>query len=301
MNIVQLTTVIKKEMWEYQRIFLWLPVIIAAFILMMPMLAHLLSDSPWLFTVEFMQALAKLQHEKNIGGITYGFIAILFIPFMLIASLVQLHYLITCLFDERKDLSILFWRSLPVSDAMSVGVKLVVGALVLPSVFLLAASATLLVFLALALVYCLLSTMAFDISLWGFWTHTNIVSNVLGLWLTILPYTLWLLPLYAWLMLVSMFSSKAPLLWAVLPVVFLLLVENFIVSYFNVDRTLFSHALIDYFWINQKTIDAYMGGGEALITVPFSVLSAKVSVVGLVIAAVFIYVTYWLRANRSHG
>ena len=301
MNVLQLTTSIKKEIWEYQRIFLWVPVIIAAIMILMPLLAHLLSNSPQLFNLEFLHELTKVQDDKNINKMAYGFIAAIFIPFMLVASLVQVHYLIACLFDERKDLSILFWRSLPVSDAMSVGVKLLVGTLILPGVFLLAATLTLLVFLTLAFVYCIVLSVGFDISLWGFWANTNIVSNVLGLWLNILPYTLWLLPLYAWLMLVSMFSSKAPLLWAILPVVVLLLVESYVVHYFNFDSTFIGHALMDYFSISQSVIETYVGGSTSIKTVSFSVLSDKVSLAGLGIAGVFIYATYWLRANRSHS
>ena len=301
MNVLQLTTSIKKEIWEYQRIFLWVPVIIAAIMILMPLLAHLLSNSPQLFNLEFLHELTKVQDDKNINKMAYGFIAAIFIPFMLVASLVQVHYLIACLFDERKDLSILFWRSLPVSDAMSVGVKLLVGTLILPGVFLLAATLTLLVFLTLAFVYCIVLSVGFDISLWGFWANTNIVSNVLGLWLNILPYTLWLLPLYAWLMLVSMFSSKAPLLWAILPVVVLLLVESYVVHYFNFHSTFIGHALMDYFSISQSVIETYVGGSTSIKTVSFSVLSDKVSLAGLGIAGVFIYATYWLRANRSHS
>jgi len=301
MNTLQLTTSIKKEIWEYQKIFLWVPVIIAAIIIMTPVLGHILSDSPQLFNSEVMQELAKMQSDKNIAKISYGFIAALFVPFMLVANLVQIHYLIACLFDERRDLSILFWRSLPVSDAMSIGVKLLVGAVILPAVFLLAATLTLLIFIALAFIYCSVLSLSFDISLWGFWANINIVSNVLSMWLNLLPYTLWLLPLYAWLMLVSMFSTKAPLLWAILPVVVLLLVESFIVHYFHFNSGFIGPFLMDYFSFTKQAATVYMDNTETMSSVPFSVLSEKISLVGLLLSAAFIYATYWLRANRSHS
>ena len=65
MNVLQLTTSIKKEIWEYQRIFLWVPVIIAAFIIMTPILAHLLSNNPQLFNTDFMRELANIQGGEN--------------------------------------------------------------------------------------------------------------------------------------------------------------------------------------------------------------------------------------------
>jgi len=301
MNTLQLTTSIKKEIWEYQKIFLWLPVIIAAFIIMTPLLGHLLTDSLQLLNLEFLQKIAEMQNSEDLPKIFYGFTTALFMPFIVIASLVQCYYFIACLFDERRDLSILFWRSLPVSDAMSVGVKLLVGALILPGVFLLAATITILIFLALAFVYCTVLSLGFDISLWGFWVNANIISTVLSMWLNLLPYTLWLLPLYAWLMLVSMFSSKAPFLWAILPVVALLLVEGFIVHYFHLNSGFIGQFLMDYFSISKHTATAYMESNAVVSTVPFTVLSNKISFVGLLIAAGFIYATYWLRANRSHS
>lgn len=301
MNILQLTTSIKKEIWEYQRIFLWLPVIIAAFIIMTPILAHLLSDNPQLFNTEFMRELAKIEGSENTAKVSYGFIAALFVPFMLVANLVQIHYFVACLFDERRDLSILFWRSLPVSDAMNVGVKLLVGAIILPAVFLLAATLTLVVFLILAFVYSTVLSLGFDISLWSLWGSANIVSYVFSMWLNLLPYTLWLLPLYAWLMLVSMFSTKAPLLWAILPIIAVLLVESFIVHYFHLNSGFIGPFLMDYFSFHKQADSIYMDSGNTLSSVPFSVLSEKISFVGLLIAGVFIYATYWLRTNRSYS
>lgn len=300
MNTLQFTTSIKKEIWEYKKIFLWLPVIIAIMIILTPLLGYILSSSSELFDVAFLQELAKQQDADKLPKIFYGFIAALFIPFLLVANLVQIHYLIACLFDERRDLSILFWRSLPVSDAMSIGVKLLVGALVLPGFFLLAATITLLIFLALAFIYCVVLSLGFDISLWGFWANTDIISTVLSMWLNLLPYTLWLLPLYAWLMLVSMFSSKAPLLWAILPVIALLLVESFIVHYFHLNGGFIGHFLADYFSFSKYAANVYIDSNEVITTVPFSMLSDKVSFAGLLISAVFIYATYWLRVNRSH-
>ncbi|RHW74729.1 hypothetical protein [Colwellia sp. RSH04] len=310
MNTLQLTTSIKKEIWEYKRIFIWLPAIIASIIILAPLIGFLLIDgnlttfflnnNPNATWLGFWQEIAKVQHDKMFNVIAFSFSSMLFIPFLLIATLVQLYYFIACLFDERRDLSILFWRSLPVSDSLTIGVKLLVGALILPGLFLLAATLTLGLFLILAFFLCTILALGFDISLWGLWSSSNIFSHMMTSWLNLLPYTLWMLPLYAWLMLVSMFSSKAPFLWAIIPVVVVLLVEAFIVHYFNLDSQILLGAITDYFAISENNVNHYLHDQQSISLVPMKVISSKISVFGIALAAAFIYATYWLRANRSH-
>ncbi|TPH18150.1 hypothetical protein [Litorilituus lipolyticus] len=310
MNTLQLTTSIKKEVWEYKRIFVWLPAIIASLIILAPLIgillidgsltAYILNDNPNTTWAGFWQQIAEVQHDKMFNVISFSFSSMLFVPFLLIATLVQLYYFIACLFDERRDLSVLFWRSLPVSDGLTVGVKLLVGAIILPGFFLLAATLTLALFLILAFIFTMIMAVGYDISLWGLWGSSNIFSHMMTSWLNLLPYTLWMLPLYAWLMLVSMFSSKAPFLWAIIPVVIVLLVEAFIVHYFNLDSQILLGLLTDYFSISENNVNHYLHDQSSISLVPMKVISSKISIFGITLSAVFLYATYWLRANRSH-
>jgi len=310
MNTLQLTTSIKKEVWEYKRIFVWLPAIIASLIILAPLIGILLIDgslsafflnnNPNVTWTGFWQQIAEVQHDKMFNVISFSFSSMLFVPFLLIATLVQLYYFIACLFDERRDLSVLFWRSLPVSDGLTVGVKLLVGAIILPGFFLLAATLTLVLFLILAFIFTVIMAVGYDISLWGLWGSSNIFSHMMTSWLNLLPYTLWMLPLYAWLMLVSMFSSKAPFLWAIIPVILVLLVEAFIVHYFNLESQVLLGLLTDYFSISENNVNHYLHDQSSISLVPMKVISSKISIFGITLSAVFIYATYWLRANRSH-
>jgi len=305
MNTLQLTTSIKKELWEYKKIFFWVPLIIAALIIVAPVFIHLINGSSstghWL---PKWQQLAELQQIEFFSRLVYGFVSIMFIPFIAVATIIQFYYLLACLYDERKDLSVLFWRSLPVSDSMNIAVKLLTGSVIVPVVFMLAATATLLVFILLAFILCSVLSISYDISLWRLWGASDIVTNLLSVWINLLPYILWLFPLYAWLMLVSMFASKAPFLWATLPVVVICLIEVFISHYFNLDGTFISHALAEYFSITADTMNGYVQANQASPSfnlLPFSVISEKISLVGIALGMAFIYGTYWLRVNRSHS
>lgn len=305
MNTLQLTTSIKKEIWEYKKIFLWIPLVIAVLIIVTPLLIHLINGSSstehWL---PRWQQLADLESIEFFSRLVYGFISILFVPFMVVATIIQFYYLLACLYDERKDLSILFWRSLPVPDGMSIGVKLLVGAVIIPIVFMVTATVTLVVFLFAAFVLCSILSLGYDISLWSLWGAADIFTNILSIWLSLFPYVLWLFPLYTWLMLVSMFASKAPFLWATLPVLVICLIEGFIIHYFNLSGSFISHALIEYFSITAETVNGYIQANQSSPSfnmLPVSVINEKISFSGIILGLVFIYGTYWLRVNRSHS
>ncbi|MEW6991352.1 hypothetical protein AADZ91_11750 [Colwelliaceae bacterium 6441] len=299
MNTLQLTTSIKRELWEYKKIFKWIPLSLALFFIAAPFLSYLLNDTSHINWLLRFERISALESSEGFSQLVFGFISVLFLPFIMISAIVQLYYFIACLFDERRDSSILFWRSLPVSDAMNVGVKLLVGALILPAIFLAAATATFIVFLVLIFIGCTILAVGYDISLWGLWTNSGFVGHLLNSWASLLPYTLWMFPIYAWLMLVSVFAKKAPFLWAILPVVILLLVESLLVSYFNVNSRFFAEMLMDYFAISQDVVNVYTTNDTSITVVPFNVMKDKVNLIALLIGAGFIYATYWLRVNKS--
>ena len=301
MNTALITNSFKKELWEFHKTLFWLPLIIAALIVITPF-AQLMLLEDYQVNKIFM-VLEELHHATQLDQLSNGTLAVvngLFVPFLMIGFVIQLYYFVNCLFDERRDLSVYFWRSLPVSDATTVGVKLLTGALVIPAIFMVGATLSLLVYAVMAFVACIVLAAGYDISLWHLWGHADILSTLAGTWLTLLPYALWMFPVYAWLMLASMFAKKAPFLWAVIPVAAILVVEAFIVEYFHLRQGFFSETLIEYFGFMSD-----MHGHHIEIKDPSKLslaqaLSEKVSLMGVLLGAAFIGATYWLRSNRSH-
>jgi ABC-2 type transport system permease protein len=225
----------------------------------------------------------------------------MFVPFIMVSLIIQLYYFTTCLFDERRDLSVYFWRSLPVSDVLSVGVKLITGALVVPTIFMLAATCVVFVFLLFALIACTVLSLGYDISLWGLWGSADIIGNLTSIWLNLLPYALWMFPVFAWLMLASMFANKAPFLWAILPIAAILLIESFVVEYLHLGGGFFLNTLREYFAFGQGLFSNNVADTDSTRFILFSALSSKISIVATLIAIGFMYLTYWLRVNRSHA
>lgn len=302
MNTLQVTTGFRKELWEFKKTLIWVPIIIAIFMIVAPILQLLLMENYQ--SNNIMEALSRMQNANDtpfFAKFAQGAISAMFMPFLMVSLLIQLYYFNSCLFDERRDLSILFWRSLPVSDAQSIAIKLLTGALVIPAIFMLAATAVVVVALVAVFIGCIVLATSFDISLWHLWGQAEIVSTLFAFWLNLLPYAVWLFPLFAWIMLTSVFANKAPILWAVLPIAVVLLVEAFVVAYFRLESRFFANILLEYM---QFSVDMFPDNARNLDSqkfVVFSVLSSKISLVATLIGAGLMYTTYWLRVNRSHS
>ena len=131
---------------------------------------------------------------------------------MLIAFLVGIFYALDALHSERRDRTILFWKSLPVSDLTTVLSKASIPLVVLP---LLAFAIT----VALQLIMLLLSAAALLLSGAGTgmpWAPPLFEMELVTLYATA-ALALWHAPIYCWFLLVSGWARRATFLWAVLP------------------------------------------------------------------------------------
>ncbi len=139
---------------------------------------------------------------------------------ILTAYLVGAFYCLDALYGERRDRSILFWKSLPVSDLTTVLSKASIPLVVLP-VLVVA------IVLATQLAMLLLSTAVLAASGLGaatLWARLFQITPVLIYGLTV--HALWHAPLYALLLLVSSWARRTPFLWAVLPPLGIVVVER---------------------------------------------------------------------------
>src|SRR5216684_3390677 len=130
------------------------------------------------------------------------------------ALIVGIFYSLDALYGERRDRSILFWKSLPVSDLMTVLSKLAIPIVILPLLSFVITLATQFIMLVLASVILLGS----GVNIAALWTEVSFfhVSLVL-LYHLLTVHGLWYAPLYGWLLMVSAWAPRAPFIWAFLP------------------------------------------------------------------------------------
>src|SRR5213594_1360536 len=127
------------------------------------------------------------------------------------------------LYGERRDRSILFWKSLPVSDGTAVLSKMSIPVVVVPLVTFAITVATHIAMLLLSSAI-LLARGASGAALWNQLPLTHI-WRMLFIHL-MAGHGLWYAPIYAWFLLVSAWARRAPLLWAALPPLAVVSVEK---------------------------------------------------------------------------
>jgi ABC-2 type transport system permease protein len=154
--------------------------------------------------------------------------ALLAAPFGLAASailltgfLVGAFYCLDALNAERRDRSILFWKSLPVSDRTTVLSKFTVPMLVQPVVAYLVAVVASCILLVATLVGLALTGAPVG----ALWSRLPFFTLLAVMLYGVVAHALWYAPIYAWLLLVSAWARRATLLWAALPVVVAIALE----------------------------------------------------------------------------
>jgi ABC-2 type transport system permease protein len=141
----------------------------------------------------------------------------------LLMAIVAFFYLCDCLFSERKDRSILFWKSLPVSDAMTVLSKLIVALICIPVVvYVLSFVTNLVAFALFKVLYHPPAPPADIVADWsiGGWIRLN------GYLIVDIPVlALWFAPVAAYQLFISAVAPRAPFVITVLPPLTLMIGE----------------------------------------------------------------------------
>lgn len=133
-------------------------------------------------------------------------------PLVVLWFLTAGFYLLGTLYDERRDRTILFWKSLPVSDAEVVLAKLSIALLVAPAVALLCISLLHLSATALVASACPCG----ELGPGTVFREARLGSGTLHWLVGVLTQSAWWLPLWGWLLLVSAVAPRLPIVWALL-------------------------------------------------------------------------------------
>lgn len=160
---------------------------------------------------------AHRQHAVLAQPYGFGASAILFASFV-----VALFYCVDALYGERRDRTILFWKSLPVSDRTTVLAKVAVACGVVPAVACAVALATQLLMLAAST----LALTASGVGAGAYWSRLPLLGMPVVMVYGLAAHVLWFAPLYAWLLFVSGWARRTPILWAVLPPVGVMAMEH---------------------------------------------------------------------------
>lgn len=171
---------------------------------------------------EIRQAMQSVSSVSRIDIVRTGLLVLGF-PILLTVGFGLLAYSLSTFADERKDRSLIFWRSLPVSDLTTVlskvfTVTLIVPLMVLPYIILLQ-----LVSMTSASIFFATNDIVSFGWLWGSYIFTDWFRIIFSLW----AQSLWSLPLFLWLMLAGTYAAR-PIAGAIVPPVILIVLERII-------------------------------------------------------------------------
>lgn len=212
---------LRREFWEHKGSMLWAPIVVAC--LMVALIGGAVmfgaQQMPAKIThngqaVDMGVVFSTLDAEKKqeiVSMIANSYMAPA-APLYVMLAFIAFFYCLGALHDERRDRSILFWKSLPVSDTETVLSKVITACLVTPLIVI---AVSILASLVLVLLGGIIMSFK-GVNLFGpVLSHADFYLTPLRV-IGILPvYALWALPTVGWLLLVSAWAKSKVFLWAV--------------------------------------------------------------------------------------
>jgi ABC-2 type transport system permease protein len=274
---------LRRELWENRSIYI-APVIVAAVV----MLGFMISTIGMPARRRAVLLLDPVKQRAAIGE-PYDVAAIMLI---VTAFIVGVFYCLDALHGERRDRSILFWKSMPVSDRTSVLAKASIPLVVLPAV-----------------IFAIVVILQFMMLLWSSvvllpsglagttWTRFRLIEQSVILLYGLIAIALWHAPIYGWLLLVSGWARRATILWAVLPFLAISILER--IAFNSVHFALLIKSRLADFTTQAFAAQAHGTIDSLTQLTPGRFLITPGLWIGLAFAAIFIAAAVRLRRNRE--
>ncbi len=315
---------VKREYWEHRGGFLWTPIWVSIVMLALTLVGIVTAEVagsrvkvqggvPWERIAEHLESGSVTYAAAGLDAAFVALAAILCVPLFF----VLFFYLLGSLYDDRRDRSVLFWKSLPVTDTATVLSKVLAAVLLAPLIAFVVAT---LAYVALLLIVCAWA------ALHGINPLPAIgASHPLGLlWrlaLTIPVDALWALPTVGWLMFWSAFARSKPFLWAVLVPIFVVIANSWLGMLgapslsrsFLLDEVVFRllFGIVPGAWLSDSGLDlgdriraaSHNGETGTILAifdpgVVYGLLATPKLWIGVVVGVVLIAVATWLRRTR---
>jgi ABC-2 type transport system permease protein len=276
---------VRRELWENRSIYV-APLIVAV----VALFGFLVSTIGMPERRQTVLLLDPAQQRAMIGA-PYDVAAMMLI---FTAFIVGVFYCLDALHSERRDRSILFWKSLPVSDLTTVLSKATIPLVVLP-----------------VIIFAIIVFVQFLMLLWSSavllqsglaattWTRFNLFQQSLILLYSLIVIALWHAPIYGWALLISGWARRATFLWAVLPFLAIGVLEKI-----AFDTSHFASMLKDRLFGAGDTAFAFQPHHGIAITsliqlTPGRYLATPGLWIGLAFAAAFVTAAVWQRRYRG--
>ena len=298
-----LKALIRRELQEHKWAFVYLPWIVASFMSIVIVLVYLglteVNTENFNFSSEVysnpdvIKSMQESTLDQRREAIRAGLL-VLGSPLVIALGFALLAFSLSTFFDERKDKSIIFWRSLPVSDTYTVFSKLIVAIIVAPLLIIPPLLFLHLVSVTAGSVFFAVSDLFPFSWAWKAYPWFDWIRVIFSLWMQ----TLWSLPILTWIMLAGAYSRK-PVVAAVLPPVVIVLVEQVALS-----SNLFFASFLERLqpWSRASSFPKEY---ENLAVAEMSDIPLLFGIsefwIGILISGIFIYLTIYFRSKSDYA
>lgn len=275
---------VRREFWENKAIWA-LPACIGALMVMASLFGRV--EITMLNATDQQSTLAAVLFLVAIGGV-----------FWVAMSIYSVWYLLDCLYADRKDRSVLFFKSMPLTDAGTVLSKVFVAVIAIPLVYFVAADISALL---MSFVISVRARLVFGSVLW----HPELWLQQQVLWLYVIATDLlWFAPVVGWLLLVSAWAKRAVILHALLPPLAVMLAERLFFGT-HVAAVVLRDRLLGEAWaslhhpIHWSIAKGEMAPGVWQLPDPVGFLTSADVWIGVLIGAAFVAGAVQLRKRRT--
>jgi len=206
---------VRREIWEHRSLYITPAVV--GLIMVLTLLTAFVFASGYQEIVDIgivgAQSLASEAHRRAaLLGVLLGNTA----PFLVASGILTVFYCLDCLYAERKNKSILFWRSLPITDAETVISKFLTAALAIP---LIAFAVVVVTHILILLLTGIFISIEGGSSMLLVWQSAPLFDAWTGMLIIMILLPIWFSPFIGWLLFVSAWTKRSPLLMAFLPLI----------------------------------------------------------------------------------
>ena len=248
---------IQREFWEHRSIYVT-PLVIGLVISLMSITGQVsISANEHVDTA--ILGMSNVSEEARATTISVMMLVV-FTLFALAAAVLTVFYSLDSLYAERKDKSILFWRSIPVTDFETVFSKLIVALLAIPLVTFAAVMVThMLVGVIMSVWLGIRGGDAWHL----IWQAAPLAGNWTAMFAMLFASALWLSPFVGWFLLVSAYTKRSPMLMAFLPIIVVPMLERMLLGTHMIGNAIFIRSAQNPIFKDADTL-SYMFKDEDL-------------------------------------
>jgi len=300
-------SLIRREIWEHRSLYV-VPAVLALIVTLMSITGQVAVSSFGQGVDVAILGASNLGEAERAVAISMLLVTVSGV-FITTMGIVITFYALDALYAERKDKSILFWRSLPVTDAETIVSKLLTAALVVPAI-------TFVSILVTHVIVLLSATIWIDsrgASAWQLvWGAAPFLDNWSATFIATLLLSLWAAPVIGWFLFVSAFAKRSPFLFAFLPLIIMPMLERILFG-----SSIFAETLLQRLPFNaplfRETVDFSVNSEEELAVLVESgaglmslldvgrFLGSPAVWIGLAVCGVFCTAAIYVRRYRDES